>query len=776
MQLKNNKEKKGIINVNTNFKKFFCIILACLMCFTIIVPIASAESLSAEPVTVEYMESAMQRISDAASAIKELEYAAGISSAFDDFMKTVGYASTALTAINGSVNFLKLIGVIEDPVSGGINNILTQMTAVNDKLADMDNKLNSLSNQMTQMQASEEFHFRGTKALSLNEVWRDFEYRYMESGMDKYMSEFEGYLSAGVKEWCLNKKEESRQLADIDNEQIILVYTPNSDGVPMLQYSIKNSVPGNLPEGSSYVIIKSACLPENFEFTADKYTENLKNDFAKRITDALNNENYDYFESNNFPIFTKAGAASVTTEKINAVAADAANVLVYRIGAAQIALHSAFAEEATRSFDNYCLHLLTVNDGVDSVLKNQYLTHAFEFEIKEELTSFLNRMMLKTGIYGTFITNILGMSDTVTDSRKLQATSTFCKSTEGLEQIKNNCLTGKDRYCYLVNAELKYTQASVSQKTLIHTERINRDRENYKYYNAGKITVSAIGLGDEKYTLPGDVNALLIIETLQNNGSFNDMSIFEYFNSKLGKGLVGGYYDCLLTSYGTEENLPLDGSVLMKPYNIIGNDFNGLSSFKLTSNEKNYPDDADPDYIVYHKKLCGSVYNMKTRKLITNSVLLATAIYGQTHSYWFKDEAAFFAGPFDQTNVISNVFSSNNGKYDYDDTLVNTHWYNILACVPLPPSLHGGKYDPIAAFNDYNIQIKEEYEKNNPQKGPTSQQNNPTSQQNNPTSQQNAPTSPATGDDRNVTFWLSLVLLCGAFVVVLKKIKPYSNK
>ncbi len=676
-------------------KKAAAIFLAVILSITMAAAPVRAEEFSGNPVTAEEIEAAMKRISAAAETLKELEGAGDIAKTFDEFMNYVRYAGISFSAVNGGITFLKLIGVIKDPVKSGISNILSQLSTVNDKLNEMDSKLNSLASQMTEMQASEEFHYRGTKALSLNAAWREFENWYMEEGCSKLMSQYNGMLMNGIKAWCRNTSSDSRRGLDIDNTQIVLIYLKNDAGVTLPLYSIENGLPEGLPQDASYVILGDACLPEAFTFRAESYQTDLAADLAKRIRAALDAGNYAAFESRNMPMFTEEGREGISDEKIAALSADAVSVLLYRIAAAEVNRDSAFTENVSRQFENYCSHVSAANEGVDAVLKNFFLTHAFEFEVSEDVKAFLDRMLLLTGTYGNFTANVLGMSDTASESMRQQAMASLCRTTKFLEDTKENSLTGRKNYCYIVNGELVYTQAKVWADALVHTERIYRDKENYKYYKASPIRVTAMDLKDGTYSMLGDVNMLLLAETLRSEG-YED-SLHEYFNHYLGKDHIGSY-DAILTSFGGEANMPLDGTVVMKPFTVIGNDFAGMKSFRLTGNEDDYPDDADPEYILYHKKISGSVYDMNSGKLSTNQVLLASAVYGQTHSYWFKDEAVIFAGPSEAPHFFADLYSSNDGKFDYDDDLVIDRWFNFLAVIPLEPSLHDAKDDPLSRY------------------------------------------------------------------------------
>ena len=45
-----------------------------------------------------------------------------------------------------------------------------------------------------------------------------------------------------------------------------------------------------------------------------------------------------------------------------------------------------------------------------------YLTHAFEYQIRDDFNIFFNEMVVATATYGSFAMNVLGVSDFISDS------------------------------------------------------------------------------------------------------------------------------------------------------------------------------------------------------------------------------------------------------------------------------------------------------------------------------------------------------------------------
>ncbi len=147
-----------------------------------------------------------------------------VSSMFNEFVSVARTSGTILGIINGSVTFLKLIGLVKDKNAEALANIQTQLKIINEQLETTEKQLNNITAQMSQMQASAEFNTRAEKAIMYHSTWNDFEYRYVETGMESLMTQYNGMLLDGMQSWCLNKTADARTKDGVDNSKIILHY------------------------------------------------------------------------------------------------------------------------------------------------------------------------------------------------------------------------------------------------------------------------------------------------------------------------------------------------------------------------------------------------------------------------------------------------------------------------------------------------------------------------------------------------------------------------
>lgn len=641
--------------------------------------------LEASPVTAEQLEESIKTINNAVKELEGLftaEEASSFSAIFSSLRQSFATVGSIVTPINGAVTFLRLIGLLPDATKEGIANIQNQLLMIGEQLTDMDRKLNDLTAQMAAMQASAEFNTRTEKAILLRSNWKDFAYRYMEDSMDELMTQYNSMILNGMQAWCLNEGG-ARTANGVDNTALKVVYRADAKGEPVLRFSFEE------PEaGDTVYLIGEALLPQKITWNINKYRDAIRDAVIANIKAAAADGTLDE---------SLTGVAA-DAARLQSVAEDAVSVLVYRVAAAQVNKDSSFSLQVVRQFNNFCNHLLASEEGIDALSKAMFLTHAFEYEIAEDYTQFFNEMILKAGVYGAFVTDVLDVSAYVTDAEKSAELSSFVKLIDTLENAKQDGLTGNGDYCYITNSRLAFGEITFETKATIKTY----TRGSIQGYEEAtlKSTFSEIHYGN-KYTantgiLIGDADAVLLQYMLRANGATPG---FAYYNEHLAAGKSSDYGKTVVSLVG-EKSLPLDNSTDLGVRNVIGNYFKNISSVRLSS----LPGGADSDDIVARRMMQGSVTDNKTGALSVNTLLSAIALYGENHIYWEVDEAAFLGGPrtnpgfstsYSKESAGVDVLSSRYFLHSYSQTLV----YNAL--VKIPGALSAGTEDtPLSAYQE----------------------------------------------------------------------------
>ncbi len=678
------------------YKKFTAIILTVLLLVTCIAPVSvSAETVGVEKGDIEAANNIIKNAVGGMSDVFKPEEAAAVTGIFNSFVDVFRTASPIISSINGVVTFLRLTGIIKDSYTNKLINITTQLDGISDKIDEINKKLNDISEQMSEIQASAEFNARTEKAIMLQSAWRDFQSRYMENSMDELMTEFSAMELDGIKSWCENPAQ--RSSGTINNSELWLIYEPVEGGGYKLQYSTTNGLPSDISSDARYLKLDSTLLPDQISWDVNTYRSSIITAIKEKLSNANN------FTAKNFPAFDGTGETKPSDTQIQAVAEDAVDLLLYRVTAKELNKSSAFTLQVVRQFSNYCSHLLASNDGLDAMFKSMFLTHSFEYEVKEDFTNFCNHMAIKTGVYGVFALNVLGMSDYATESNKLSTLENYCTAVNAIGECKNSGLTGNDNYCYLTNTCLNLGQLTLSASAEIRTK-TRHSINAYEGYSAGNFS-SQVRYGKDgtqvsPSRLIGDSGYLLLSYMLRSQGQ--DISL-EYLTKHLGPApeadLIG-----IVVSLNSEDSLPItDKTIQLWPTNVVGSYFGNIKSCYLN----NLPGGAEQEYVNYHRRVTGSLVDLESGALTSGSPLAALAIYGESHWYWETDEAAFLKGACDvhYSKYSTDVNKVRTGTDLLSSVYYTTYYeqsskYNCIVSIPdTKLSAGGSSSNPLTSFS-----------------------------------------------------------------------------
>ncbi len=618
-----------------------------------------------------------------------VEATSAISITFKDCMSVISGASSVLSLVNGSVNFLKLIGVIEDPTATALANIQDMLGTMKTKIDAMDKKLDNITTKMTEIKASIDFNNRAYKADNMRKAWSDFYKNYMQQKLDRYITEFDAISADGIRNWFMNTASNPRKSEDygIDNSIIVIKYKWNENKKKFVQSFInENRIPDSCGENEKYLIIPESCLPSKPEFNVNTYRDDLIKAISDNIESELGKGNTSIFETCNYTMPNdRAG--------IEALAADAVNALSYRVTSVEMRKDPLFVSDAVYDFEAYCQTLLTANDGIDAKFKSFYLTHAFESEIEDDIKEFADQMIFKTGVYALFVSNLMGMSNTVHDSAKKEVMETFVNTTKELTSAKKNCLTGNDQFCYITNTELDYCNITYQNDIMAKVE-VDGLYRNFKNLWINPIGYT-IGEGYIDGDFIGEENMLVLAYTLQANGL--DETYHDYLYRKIGFYLPKDS-GIIVTEAGKESVLDKDSAVKMKVNYVCGDYLKGRDSVYLN----NLPKKMSSKKITCSRKYTAPTFNMATGAIENETLLHAVAGYGDTYWGWFEDEVYLLGGPYDAKYIENHL--SDDGKYYRTFTLNLQNSYNTIIKVPIKSGSFGAGasgYSPLESYFEF---------------------------------------------------------------------------
>ena len=623
------------------------------------------------------------------------EIFSGISSTFS----TIG---DFVVPLNGCVNFLQLIGLMKDGTASALANIQTQLADISNKLTQMDSKLNQLTEDMTKLQATEEFHARALMANQMSKSWHDFQTDYMENRMDELIRQYNSLMTDDLKAWnngtlaataengyqmdfykvviwykCVNPDgEDGRQYELQQNfaNDVDYKHDRNKSSDPYIIY--RNDFGDQFEDYDKVLVLDERFFPKEGEiiWNVNTFRNDLKEYIEKKLWLYIGNPDvFPQLKPLNLDYYDFEEDRGLYDE----IAEEAANRIIYKISYSEINESSDFPSRVVKQFREYCAHLVNSSEGLDAMLKTIYLSHAFEYETADDIRNFLNQMAVETGTYGAFACNIVSMSEDVTEADKLAIAANMSMALTKIGELKHSSLLGDGRYCYITNSLIDYGRLEMSASV----EDYWRHRGSYYAYrdcDGGDISVSIKMSNDSEPvsgSLIGDSNALLLTYMLKMNG--HDLS-HDYMNENLTFQKQQDY-NGLITSLKTPVKMTKDADICLSTSNVIGDYFKGDPQIYLNS----LPDDAEFKYVNIKNTITGTLYDPLRVKTQVDKPLLAIGVYGENHLLWTVDESALLYGPTDkgvlkyEIDTVQTDSDAIANRY-YTTTLTENITYNCL--------------------------------------------------------------------------------------------------
>ena len=120
-----------------------------------------------------------EKISEIKNSQDALESLTKSTNLFSKVASGASALASTMMLVNCTVSFLKLIGVMEDPTQTALNNILDKVTTMDERMQEMDKKLNDITASMARIESSVEFNARTQKAEALTDRWTNFRQTYL---------------------------------------------------------------------------------------------------------------------------------------------------------------------------------------------------------------------------------------------------------------------------------------------------------------------------------------------------------------------------------------------------------------------------------------------------------------------------------------------------------------------------------------------------------------------------------------------------------------------
>lgn len=701
------------------------IVLALLLCV-----LPKSITVNAESADIDKFKKSVETVKESTEGLIDIlsrdEDIKAIVDTFDSFSNVISLISTAGDTIGSIVSFLQLIGVIKG-TNARLNDISIELNEINIKIDDMNKKLDDIITKMETMQASSEFKYRTTQATLMKKSWNDY-VTFYEEPMSSYITDFNVLVKDGIRDWM--ETEERTSNPNKANTNKIVVWYKYENGKYVFNNTYANEFSNEKrsdalnpsafviysdeydAQNDKYLILGEEFLPATGEmqYNIDQYRERLINYVKTKINTNKGADDLSIFNAHNY---TDDEIKGLTDEKAAEIAENVVDSLIYRITYNQINVSSSFADKAIDAFKNYCTHILNDQEGVDAMLKWLYLTHAFEFQTKDEIKMLLDSMILKVGTYGMFLVDTIFLSRAVSEADRNAIINRFSETIEKLSIAKKNAITGYDNYSYINNKVIYLGKIEFHANVNIDWSK----RGSYASYRScsdgainHKITRDEVMFDMTENQLLGDVDAVVLAYTLASNGEVFDFNFMDKYLYHLKDHKVGNY-DLVLTSLGGKKTITESTNLRMYSNHIIGSWFEGNPSFYMN----NTPGSSSLEYFNIRNMVVGTIFDSKNAILNVDKPLLGIGVYGEDHGYWIKDESAAIYGataPVHHSNNRRDVHTGSDFFLnDFYTTYFDAHAvYNCLLAKE-EHSYTNNAIDPLRSFEEmlenYNEDVHE---------------------------------------------------------------------
>lgn len=529
-------------------------------------------------------------------------------------------------AASGAVSILQMAGIIEDPTKKALGEIIDEMHNIQDQLKQMDNKLTVLRQELVAIAVAQEEKDRNSKTLTMLANWNDFNTHYCEP-LDKMLKEYQGMVDMGIESWW---KQDSR-------DGVRVLYTMTDESVPSLTYSMNSYEEGfpELADNGELIAtdlsfgVPSGCMPDTgaVTFNINTYRDVFIEKMTQAFITAADAGKLD--ASDAFYASWNGLGAEEKQSKAAAYASDILNTQIYYIACKLMHSNHIWVIDVAEAYSNYCKHAMDSNSGVNAMLNAMYLTHGFEGEIKDEIISFCDAMIVRSGIYGQFALTCACQDDMMRIDERQKLQQLFTDSVISMSDKKEYAVTGSDNFCYVTGTRVLFDQVTASCK--------------YRYKN-------------EEYSYKGDFSKTNWVVTAPNmmNNVYSQVLYHQYqtlgegcgsfvsYLDKYGTGIPKDYQGCIMTKFGETVDFALNEGIPMTSSQILGDYFSDSKEYNINVGN---PGKVENKYFRLHDKLIYDVMDMKDEVLRVDQTAAARALYGESHWYWLIDEIHLFNTP-----------------------------------------------------------------------------------------------------------------------------------
>lgn len=620
--------------------------------------------------TLKSTTKVLETIGKADSAAKLAESAGLWTNLYNNAMSVIIPGGQIFTCVNGALNFLRTIGVVEDPTQTKLESIQKTVDSIRQTVREIDGKIDSLDADVEKLLTELKYKDRIDNYRNYHNQWTTF-YNGCISRMNNLKTSYSNNLTSLIigygESRQAGEKAGLRSLYDKDGNQIYSARNLDSSGssLSVCPETSDDSTPVSfcvaVPDG--YIEIN-----RNININAENCLTVLREAVKQAVINSANDGTLTakdgfYTEWSSMSVSEKNACAENTAE-------DLVDALVFE-ATHTVSNNPDFISNLENAFTDYCNYICE-NEGLISPFVSQLqmlaFTHGFEGEIKDEaayMYSYFNNLTLE---YGMFTTMVLSLAQIKTNSERENYRNMWQSSLNNIYGNLKGFITGNNNYCYILGCPLEYRNVEFDSRVSFTchypiTDANDPDSQHYSFTYEENAVVSKNWTLIDKSKLYDKNNADLVNryqnELKQNMISSDEISLIyrvyqcekndDSFIDYLIKNNVAlprstsdtespyGLNPKLITSGYSASELSLDSELSLtnvkKCYDGCEYYFNEQTPVVLKGNLP-----GDDDCYVIHDRLTGNIFNLSTETLSANANITARVFYGENNWYWRYDE------------------------------------------------------------------------------------------------------------------------------------------
>lgn len=636
-------------------RRSISLILVVVMMFTAAPVFALESSAKADPqmkalaassdVSPQEMRDVVEKVTDAMSRF------VADTSQMTKFGSLLTRFGGVVSLAGGAMGILEMAGIIKDPTEAMMSELLGEIHSMQDQLNVIDRKLNELNQQLISVAVRQEEKDRNNKGTTMLKYWNDFNREYCEP-LDDRINKYQGKINEGIKTWW----------GQSNHNGVLVLYSmqdQDKDGTtaPALTYSLaeySEGIPAKADNEETVDADVSFGVPAEYlpntaaiRFSVSNYRNDFETRMAKSFITAADGHKLDATEA-----FYQTWDALTKDEKAEQAALYAADILnsqIYCISCDVMSKDDQFVIDVTNAYRNYCNNIMKQDSGINAWLNAMYLTHGFEGEVKEDIETFCDAMVVQAALYGQFAINCACQDDMQSLSNRKALRKQFANTVKSLSDRKRNALTGHDNYCYITGTLMSHEYIHAKSTVVIQNK-----GDAYKGFSASNWSITVPNILDDVYS-----QVLYNQYQTQNQGK---KSFAAYLNAYGAFPSDENMY--IMTKYGGNETFPLSDGIRMKADSLYAGEsyFNSWSYYDIDLGNDSR---IDRDYFHLHDRVVCDLLDMNTGAVQVNQTAAARALYGEGHWYWSTDETWMFYTDRNSNGRFNDILtgSSRDGNY-----------------------------------------------------------------------------------------------------------------